>query len=274
MKIKDILRQKLSEKELSVVPGSFDIVGDIMIFASFPEILVKKEKLVGNAYLQLLKNVRVVCRKSKEYSGEFRTPKLRIIAGEKRLETVHKENNCVFRLNVEACYFSPRLGTERKRIASLCNLGESILVLFSGVAPYPIVIARNALPKLIYGVEKNPKAHKYAQENVLLNKVKNIILVRGDAKNVVPKMKVMFDRVLMPLPKSAKDFLECAIPRVKKNGVLHFYDFLEEGTFKSAEDKVKCACRALGRKCRILSVVRCGQYSPRKFRVCVDAKII
>ena len=46
--------------------------------------------------------------------------------------------------------------------------------MFSGIAPYPIVISRNTCAKEIYGIEINLFAHKFAEENILLNKIKNV----------------------------------------------------------------------------------------------------
>ncbi|MFH1510110.1 MAG: class I SAM-dependent methyltransferase family protein [Candidatus Woesearchaeota archaeon] len=271
MKPSDCLRKVLSNEEMSIVPKSFDVVGDILIFSDMPE--SKKQKLIARCFLDSLKNVNVVCRKSGQYSGVYRTPKLTILAGEKRKETVHRENNVSIKLDVEKCYFSPRLATERKRIASLVKPGEKVLVMFSGVAPYPLVIAKNSKPKLVVGIEKNPVAHRYAVENIMLNKIPCISLFKGDVKKVLPTLRQNFDRVLMPLPKSAEDFLCLAILKVKRNRVLHFYDFLPESEFCVAKEKVQSACKKLKRKCKILKVVKCGQFSPRVFRVCVDAVI-
>ena len=265
------LQQFLSKEEIAQVPSSFDIVGDILIFADFPKL--KNERRIAECFLKHLKQVKVVCKKTKQYSGVFRTPKLKILAGEQRKETTHRENGCAIRLNVETCYFSPRMSNERKRIASLVVPKEKILVMFSGVGPYPLVIAKNAKPNLVYGVEKNPKAHKYAEENLRTNKAKTILLFRGDVKTIVPKLKTGFDRVVMPHPKDAESFLNITLPRVKKGGTLHYYDFAREAEFKEVAEKVVKACRQRKRKCRILKIVKCGQYSPRVYRVCVDARI-
>src|SRR3989338_6225454 len=114
--LKEALKSKLTEKQLALVPSSFDIVGDLAIFSDFPKELKNKEKLIGEALLKLHKNINVVLKKTKKYSGEFRTPKLKIIAGEKRKETELKENNTRLKLNPEKTYFSVRLATERNRI--------------------------------------------------------------------------------------------------------------------------------------------------------------
>ena len=131
-KIKDFLKGKLNKKEISLVPSSFDIVGDIIIFSDFPEELGKKENVIGETILKNFKSIHSVFKKTKKYSGTYRTPKLKLIAGENKKETIHKENNVFIKLDVEKVYFSPRMSSERKRIAELIRPDESVLVMFSG----------------------------------------------------------------------------------------------------------------------------------------------
>ena len=76
---------------------------------SHPKIIDSEEKEIAETLLQLHKNIAAVLKKTKKYSGKFRLPKLKIIAGEKRKETEHKENNVRLKLNVEKVYFSSRL---------------------------------------------------------------------------------------------------------------------------------------------------------------------
>lgn len=186
--IKELLKDKLTQKELSLVPSSFDIVGSILIFSEFPEELIKKEKIIAEAFLKELKNIKTICKKTKVYSGIYRTPKLKIITGEKTKETIHKENGVLLKLDVEKVYFSTRLSNERLRIAKLVQPEEEILVMFSGCGVYPCVISKNSHAKHIYGIEINPIGHKYAQENLKLNKIKNIELYCGDVKRVLPDL--------------------------------------------------------------------------------------
>ena len=75
------------------------------------------------------------------------------------------------------------------------------------------------------------------------------------------------------LPKGGEDFLDVALKTMKKRGIIHFYDFLSEDQFKLGKAKVKKACKLLKKKCRILKLVKCGQQSPRIYRICVDVKI-
>src|SRR3989344_7746912 len=139
--LKFYLKDKLTAKELKFAPSSFDVVGDILIFSEFPKELAKKEKIIGETILKNYHHIKTVLKKTKKYSGKFRTPKLKVIAGEKRKETVCRENNVLIKLDVEKVYFSPRMSSERKRIVSFIKPNESVLVMFSGSAPYPLVIA-------------------------------------------------------------------------------------------------------------------------------------
>jgi len=272
--LKEALKKVLTKKQLALLPSSFDVVGDILIFADFPDELKTREKLIGKTIIRLFKQVRVVCKKTRNYSGTFRLPKLKILAGEKRKKTEHKENNIRLRLNVENVYFSPRSSTERLRIASLVKKRESVLVMFSGCAPFCCVIAKNAGPKEVYGIEINPAAHKFAEENIKINKLNNIQLFNGDVSTVLPALNKKFDRVLMPLPKGAESFLPLAVSAAKKGAVIHFYDFVSEEEFPASKDKVKSACKALKKKCKILKLTKCGQFSPRVYRICIDFRII
>lgn len=273
--LKYFLRSILNEKELSIAPSSFDVVGDIMLFADFPMQLVKKGKKIGDIILENYPNIKAIMRKTKKHSGKFRTPKYKIIAGEKRKETIHKENNVFIQLDVEKVYFSPRMGTERKRISEMVKPNESILTMFSGCAPYPLVIARNSNCKEVYGIEINPTAHKYALANIRKNKLENKIkLFCGDVRRIMPKLNKKFDRILMPLPKGGEDFLELALKYAKKNGFIHFYDFLREDEFNLAVDKIRNACNKSKKKFKIINIAKCGEFAPSVFRVCVDFKVL
>lgn len=273
-KLKDILRKKLTKKELALVPSSYNMVGSIIIFSDFPKQLSKKEKIIGKEIVKNFNNIKSVFKKTKKYSGKFRTPKLKLLAGESNKETEYKENNVSLKLNVEKVYFSPRLSEERKRIFKQIKNNEEILVMFSGISVYPITIAKNTNAKEIYGIEINPIAHKYALENLKLNKVKDKIkLCFGDVKRILPKINKKFDRIIMPLPKGAKHFLNLALNKIKKNKIIHFYAFSKEKDNNKIIEIINKECKKNKKQCKILNIVKCGQFSPRVFRICVDFKI-
>src|SRR3989338_4822729 len=292
--LKDALKNILTKDELEKVKTAYDCIGDIAILEIDRE-LRKKEKEIANALLNIRRDIKTVVRKEGSHEGKFRVQKMKYLAGENRKETIHKENNIRLKLDIEKVYFSPRLSLERMRIAELVNTSKSrkskkkksekkedILVMFSGCAPYCCVIAKNAAEKInsIIGIEINPEGHKYGIENIKLNKLDNgcnINLINGDVKKEIPKLAKMgkrFDRILMPLPKHAEDLLPEALAVSKKGTIIHFYDFLHEEKFNDALEKIKKVCDKAKKKCRILKIVKCGQHSPRTFRICVDFEVM
>lgn len=265
----EALEGKLTPKEMELAPRAFDVLGDIAII-EVDKRLAKKEKMIAKTLLSLNKYLKVVAKKAGIHSGVYRTQKLKILAGEKRKETICRENNVLLRLNAETCYFSPRLSTERMRVAKQVNEGESVLVMFSGVAPYPCVIAKNSPAKEVYCVEINPDAHRYALENVKLNKLSNVRVFCGDVREIVPKLGLKFDRIVMPLPKSAADFLDVAVMAAKPNAVVHIYEILNIADFPAETMK---RVKAHFPNAKMLDAVKCGAYGPGIIRGCVDFRV-
>ncbi|MBW3006027.1 class I SAM-dependent methyltransferase family protein [Candidatus Woesearchaeota archaeon] len=273
--LKQALKNMLTKKELENVPSSFDVVGSIAIIDIPPE-LKKKEKIIAETMIKLFKPVKTVVKKSGIHYGKYRRQKLDVIAGEKTKVAEYKESGVRIKVDLEKAYFSSRLGTERLRIAKRVKPKEKVLVMFSGVAPFPLVIAKNSKPGIIYAVEMNPVAHEYAEHNVVLNKMQDKIkLFKGDVRDVVPKLKKKFDRILMPMPKTSRTFLETAFKAAKKGTIIHFYAFgREEDEFQLIRDAVKEECKQHKKKCRIIRTVKAGHYAPGVYRVCIDFRLL
>ena len=248
--------------------GSFDIIGNIVLFNKLPK---KEEKKIANKILKLNKNIKTVLLKTKKISGKYRLPKYKFLAGINTKETLHKESSCLFKLDVEKCYFSPRLSHERLRILKLVKNNEKILVMFSGVGIYPIIISKHAKAKEIYAVEMNHEAVDYAIENLKLNKINNIKLFNGNVKHILPKLKHKFDRIIMPAPKNAENYLNLIKNKVKKNTVIHFYDFCNEKDFPN---KIIRKIKKHFKRIKVLNIVKCGNISPYNYRICVDFQIL
>ncbi|MFT5699355.1 MAG: tRNA (guanine37-N1)-methyltransferase [Desulforhopalus sp.] len=273
-KLKQILSSVLPKKELERVIGSYDVVGDIAIVI-IPEELVYRQRLIGEALLTCKKNVRVVAKRVGNYTGEFRTIELEVIAGEQRKETEVTEFGVRFLVDVEKTYFSVRSGNERRRIASLVQPLESVLVMFSGVGPYPLLIAKHSAAKNVIGVEKNPLAHGYAVKNLHLNKkIKNVQFHLGDAADLPALLTERFSRIVMPLPTMAETFLPAAIEMLGvEKGWIHYYEMAHVGCFDRAVSKVQKACDTMGKKRGATTITRCGHCGPKTHRICVDAQI-
>ena len=270
--LKKTLKKHLSEEEIEKLKTSFDTVGEIAIL-EIDEDMRKREEIIAKTLLETHKNIKTILRKDDKHEGEFRTQKMKWLLGEKTKEATHKENNVKIKVNVETIYFSPRLASERKRISEQVEKDEEILVMFSGCAPYPCVLARNTKAKHITGIELNPEGHKYGLMNIEMNKIKNVTLINDDVNKACKKIKQKYDRIIMPLPKNAEDFLDAALSVSKKGTIIHFYNFLHEDEFREAERKVQEACKKNGFEYKKIILVKAGQQSPRTYRICLDFKV-
>ena len=267
MILKEALKGKLTEKEINSVSKGFDVVGDIAVL-EIDGLLKKKEKLVADYLLKLNKSIKTVLKKESARKGVFRLQEYKYLAGERKTETIYKENKVTIKLDLEKTYFSPRLGNERLRISNLVKKNEDVLVMFSGIGIYCFVISKNSRAKEIYGVEINKDACRYAEENLKLNKAKNVKLFCGDVRKASLNKK--FNRIIMPLPHEAETFLDLAKKLIKKNGIIHLYTFSKEDEFNLIKERTKKYIK----KFKILRVVKCGSYAARTYRVCADIKIL
>lgn len=232
--LKQCLSGLLGEEEIGLLHSSFDVIGDIAVIKIPPE-LSEREQIIADTILAKMKNVRTVLKQDSPVRGEFRTREVSYVSGEKKFTAIYKENQCLFKVDVSKVYFSPRLSTERKRIASLVKEGERILNMFAGIGSFSIVIAKR-VECLIESVDNNPVAYELAIESLKLNKrmkgtVKPIL---SDALEYTKRHKGSFDRVLMPLPERSWEFLPAAIASLDERGsrMIHYYVHVSEEQFK------------------------------------------
>ncbi len=274
MNLRDALKGNLPDKEIALVPRAFDIVGDVAII-EIPEKLYRRRKEIAEGIVRTHPRVRTVCHKRGERGGEYRISDLEVIKG-RGTETVHLEHGCRFKVDVRKAYFSVREATERERIARLVRPGENVLVMFSGVCPSPINYSR-LQPEIghAWGVELNPDAHRYALENVVLNKVQDKVTpICGDVREEVPRLALKFDRITMPLPKAAHMFLDVAVAALKDGGTIHFYHVdREDDPYAEAVRLAGEAAEAAGKKARILDKMKVLPYGPRVWKVCVEFSV-
>ena len=285
--LEDILENKLPNDVLNIIPRSYDVIGSIAIveFDRFSELSQKKsikyKNQVASAILQLNKGLKSVYEKKSEIKGIYRLRELSILKGPDNPETIHKENKCVFKLDIKETYFSPRLVYERNRIAtSQFNENENIIDLFAGVGPFSIQIAKNH-PVNIHSFDINPAAYKYLEDNIRLNEVNDKITAHNlDVKNLVDKKNILgetlkngIDRVIMNLPEKAVNYIDVACFLLKKSGgILHYY------LFNDKSSPIEQAIQNLEKKCdeekyyiaKILSSRKVKGYSPKIDLISLD----
>ncbi len=270
--LREALQGKLSQEELRFLPSSFDSLGDAIIVEIPPE-LRRREKIIGNALLEVNASAESVFVKTGAHSGVFRNEPVRLIAGKKKKFAFYREHGCVFRISIGKVFFSPRLATERKRIAGLIKDGEKIAVLFAGAGPFPIVFARNSGMRKAVAIELNPAAFRDMEKNIELNKAgEKIVPVFGDVKEFAGEHAGQFDRVAMPLPMGGENFLEDALVYLKpEGGIIHYYQFVPRtNPFELPLGQIRRACERLGMEFEIVFRRKVREYAPDIIQVVVD----
>jgi len=251
--LKALLEGRLETQELKLVYKSYDIVGDIAVIR-LPEFLKQHSKIIAEAIMQTHKRVKTVLRQASPVFGNFRLRQLEWVAGERKTETIHKEHGCLFKVDLGRCYFSPRLSYERTRIAKQVQPGEVIVNMFAGVGCYSIIIATHSEAEKIYSIDINPVAVQRMQENIKLNKVEErVVPIQGDAKRIVEeRFRNAADRIIMPLPEKAYEYLDCTVLALKPTGGwIHYYDFEHA---KKGEKPIEKIESKVSKKLRMLDI--------------------
>ena len=254
-----------------------DILGNIALLKFGRDVKVSEKKKIALNFLEMHKGVSTILEKTGKFSGRLRTQETKWLAGEKTKEVLYKENGCMFRFNVDSCYFSPRLSEERKKVAEKVRKKENVLVMFSGVGPFPIVIAKISKCKNLVAVELGKECNKYAKINVKRNKLNNVEVVQGDVRRVIGKGKKVserFDRIVMARPNLKDSFLDVAFSVSKKRAIIHYYGFYLEADKEKMLEMIKDESRDAGKKIKILKVKKAGDIGSRKFRYRVDIKVL
>ena len=274
--LKNILSNILSSDEVSQVYSAFDQIGDIVII-KIPNELMPKKKYIADTILAHVKSAKAVFAQVSPVRGDYRVRNLDFIAGENRTITEYKEHGCRFRVDVAKTYFSPRLSTERLRIANMVGEGETIVNMFAGVGTYSILMARMNKTCKVYSIDSNAVAAELCEANAKLNKVQDrVVSIHGDAGEVIKdKLAGQADRVLMPLPESAKEFVDSAVLALKKKGVVHYFIHIRADNKKTSKNLgLQDAHKAFVKYNHIVQQVRVVRgVGPRIYQIVADVLV-
>lgn len=238
---KEKLKPLDSPETLKAINYSFDIIGDIAIL-KVPNDDAANAKAAATQTLAIHKCVKTVFLQTSPVSGDFRVRRLKLLLGEDKTATRYRESGCVFAVDVEKCYFSPRLSGERARIAGLVRGGETVVNMFAGVGCFSVIIAKTAAESRVFSIDVNPAAFNCMVDNVRINRVYGKVTpLLGDSKEVIKaQLQGKADRVLMPLPEKALEYLPYAVSALKASGgCIHVYDFQHAAGKEDPEEKTK-----------------------------------
>ncbi len=249
------------------MPYGYKIIGRLIVVKIPPE-GEKFRDIIGRKLLELNPKCKAVWV---DYGrrGMLRRPKMELIAGEGS-ETLHRENGCLFKLDVTKVMFSLGNQSERMRVARLVGNGEVVVDMFAGIGYFSIPISVHSNAKRIYSIEINPESYHYLLENIRLNGVQNIVPILGDSMFVTPEG--VADRVIMGHI-YCHDFLPVAIRALREKGTIHYHESTPEIVLDRPVRRVEKACSSAGKRCRILGFRKVKNYSPGVYHDVVDALV-
>jgi len=253
-----------------LLPTSFDVVGDIAL-VKIPDALAAFEAEIADAILRANSAVKVVAADA-GVKGSLRVRQLRVLAGPNRTETVHREHGLAYKVDVARAYFSPRLGTERLRVAEQVEPGEVVVDLFAGTGPYAILIAKRRQPRVVYAVDANPEAFRYLEENVRRNRATCVEASQGDALALLANAEPP-DRVILDYPQDPEPAYRASLSRVLPGGVIHYYAILESSAVEDREEALVAAAKAADRGAEISARREVHGWSPTQKLFAFDLRI-
>ena len=254
----------LPPDRIQFVPDHYDVIGDVAV-VTLPDAVLPYREVIGRCVTEERHSIRSVCMRTAPVEGTHRTAGYTVIYGPGETETVHREYGCNYHLDVKTAFYTPRLASERHRVAEIVREGERVLVPFAGVGPFVIPAAQKSAQ--VTAIDINPDACRYLRENVRENGVEDAVTVfEGDAMQLLPSCSGEYDRAIVPTPYGLNTALDEVIPLVRRGGIIHFY------TFTVPEEIDLLAAKFRGMGCVVNAIRRCGHVAPGVSRWVFDLR--
>lgn len=261
MSLRKILNNILDEQELKMLPGRFDVIGDIAVI-SLPSELNAYKYEIAYALIAAQGGVKAVVNKTSKLSGEHRVASFELLAG-RSTRTIHREFGFAYEIDLKEVFFNGRLSYERRRITDMVKKEEQVIIPFSGVGPFAVPTAAKGAH--VVALEKNAAACFLLHKNAARNRVmQNLSVIRADAADIPSMLKCQFHRAIIPTPYGMDHFLDIVSEVIIPEGMIHFYTFKKqhqiEGLIGDHEKK----------GFKVLNCRRCGNVAPGVSRWAFD----
>jgi tRNA (guanine37-N1)-methyltransferase len=246
---------------------TYERLGDIVIL---DEDNPERARAAAEAVMESDIPAETVVNRASKVRGDHRVREWEVLAGD-GTETVHREYGFEYLVDIGEVYFSPRLATDRHRVAEQVRAGEFAVDMFAGVGPFAIPFA--AAGAEVVAVDLNPAAVRYCRENARRNGVADrVTAVEGDVREVAPEYADAADRVVMNLPHSADEFLDSAVTLAGDDCTIHYYDIQhEDDPFGPGRRAIRAAAAGYAVEVTEERVVR--SYAPHELNVRIDARL-
>lgn len=119
---------------------SFQTIGHIL-HLNLDKIHTPYKHIIGNIYLDKIKNIKTVISKKSSINTQFRYFEYDLLAGHNKLITIHYESNLKYYIDYSKVYWNGKLQNERMRLAK--ELAGTVCDPFCGVGPLVLNCLRN-----------------------------------------------------------------------------------------------------------------------------------
>jgi len=241
-------------------------IGDIAIFHK----ISKKE---AEKFLKKFKHIKTVCVRRGSIKGKFRKPQVKVLVSRAKKDktvTIHQEQGVFYKIDVLNLMFSKGNINERHRIAKIAHKNETVIDMFAGIGYFSIPLGKKV--KKVYAIELNPVSYHYLLENIKLNKLRNVIAFRGNCANIVPKLKVKADRIVMGFLPSPFKYLRAAFTTCKKGTIIHYSCLV---TRNKEKQEILALVNKINhiKKVKLIRAVKVKSYSHSKEHYVLDLKL-
>lgn len=265
-----LLSSRIGDAAASYDTG-YDALGNIALIDGK---LPRKEALsLASCIMLANRNIATVLSKG-PVKGTYRTRSLKHVSGKRTFIALYRENSCTFRFDVRKTFFSCRLSYERARIARLARHDKNVMVMFAGIGPFAIEIAKGNPKARVVAVELNPYAYRSMQENAGLNRTPNVEPVLADVRSISRRYRNFADRIVMPLPASSTEFLDDALSIARDGCTIHLYSFVEmDGGTERLVKRVREHAKRNSCSIRVLFRRTARNYSAKEIEAVVDYRV-
>ncbi len=283
----DVVHREVPARETQTMPAdlldfepSYERLGDIVIVdEDDPE----RARALADAIVESALPVRAVLNRASKIKGKERVREWEVLvadadddesgeSGQSPTETIHREYGCEFGLDLAEVYFSPRLATERHRVAEQVSAGEHAFDMFAGVGPYAVPFAKRGAT--VVATDINETAIEYLRANAERNGVADrVTAIHGGVREVANDYEGWADRLVMNLPHSADVFLETAVALAGESCLLHYYDIQgEDDPYGPGERAIRAAAEPIyDVTVETRRTVR--SYAPHELNVVLDVRL-
>ncbi|MBS3781171.1 MAG: class I SAM-dependent methyltransferase family protein [Candidatus Thermoplasmatota archaeon] len=255
----------LPESKKRSLPDKWEKIGDVLLI-KLPDELMEHKEQIGEVYADVLDAKTVMLQGS--IKGQKREPEVKKIYGDET-ETVHIENDILYKLDTAELMFSSGNIDERIRMAEEVEKDEVIVDMFAGIGYFSLPMAVHGEPEKVFSLEINPTAFHYLRENVALNHVEDIVKPwHGDNRDFSLKGA---DRVVMGYLHETWKYLDKAGEFLDGEGIIHYHTRCSDSGYP--DQVISEIEKNLNPDFDLLGIKNVKSYAPHVFHVVVDLEL-